>query len=39
MSVCQWWEAVPALNGENCSAGAGRLEDVATLILVPPAVP
>lgn len=37
-SVCQWWEAVPALSGENCSTGDGRLEDIAILILVAPAV-
>lgn len=35
MSVCQWWEAVPALSGEKCSAVDGRLEHVAILILVP----
>lgn len=32
------WEAVPALSGETCSAVDGRWEDVAILILVPPAV-
>lgn len=35
MSVCQCWEAVPALSGESCSAVDGGLEVVAILVLVP----